>query len=33
MNGDWGELSEDDKEENELAIEFGDRILSVTKFP
>lgn len=33
MHGEWGDLSEDDKEANELAIEFGDRILSSYKFP
>lgn len=27
-HGDWGDLSEDDKKINELAIENGDRILS-----
>ena len=33
VTGDWGELSEDDRRENELSIEEGLRILSAYKLP
>jgi hypothetical protein len=33
VTGDWGELSEDDRRENELSIKEGFRILSVYKLP
>lgn len=32
-SGDWGDLSQDDKEENELALKEGFRILSAYKLP
>jgi hypothetical protein len=28
VHGDWGEVSEDDKKENEYALQHGDRMLS-----
>jgi len=28
QNGDWGEVSDDDKESNDEAVENGDRLLS-----
>ena len=28
MNGDWGEVPEEDKQENEFSVEHGFRILS-----
>ncbi|MBV9886896.1 MAG: hypothetical protein JO119_10155, partial [Acidobacteria bacterium] len=31
VTGDWGELSEDDRKENELSVEKGFRILSSYK--
>ena len=33
VTGDWGELSEDDRRENELSIKEGLRILSAYKLP
>jgi hypothetical protein len=33
VSGDWGELSEDDRRENELSIKEGFRILSAYKLP
>jgi hypothetical protein len=33
VTGDWGELSEDDRRENELSIQEGFRILSAYKLP
>ena len=33
VTGDWGELSEDDRLENELSIKEGLRILSAYKLP
>lgn len=33
VTGDWGDLSEDDKRENELSIKEGFRILSAYKLP
>jgi hypothetical protein len=31
-NGDWGDLGEEDKRENELALETDERIVSAYKF-
>jgi hypothetical protein len=31
-NGDWGDLDEEDKQENELALEQNERLLSAYKF-
>ena len=31
VTGDWGELSEDDRNENELSVKQGFRILSIYK--
>jgi hypothetical protein len=33
VTGDWGELSEDDKRENELSVAEGFRILSAYRLP
>lgn len=33
VSGDWGELSEDDRRENELSVEQGFRILSAYTLP
>lgn len=33
VTGDWGDLSEDDRQENELSINEGLRILSAYKLP
>jgi hypothetical protein len=33
MNGDWGDLDEEDKEANEEALKCGSRILSSYVFP
>lgn len=33
VTGDWGELSEDDRSENELSLKEGFRILSAYKLP
>lgn len=32
-SGDWGDLSEEDKEANEQAVKHGDRILSSYRLP
>jgi len=31
--GDWGELSEEDRQENELSVEQGFRVMSVYRLP
>ena len=33
VTGDWGELSEEDRQENELSVKEGFRILSAYKLP
>lgn len=33
VSGDWGELSQDDRQENELSIREGFRILSAYRLP
>ena len=33
VTGDWGELSEEDRRENELSVKEGFRILSAYKLP
>jgi hypothetical protein len=33
VNGDWGDLSEDDRRENELSVREGFRILSAYILP
>lgn len=33
LAGDWGDLSQEDKEENELSLKEGFRILSAYKLP
>jgi hypothetical protein len=33
VTGDWGELSDDDRRENELSVKEGFRILSAYKLP
>lgn len=33
VTGDWGDLCQEDKEENELAVKEGFRILSAYKLP
>jgi hypothetical protein len=33
VSGDWGELSQDDRQENDLSVKEGLRILSAYKLP
>jgi len=33
LNGDWGDMCEDDKEENEFSLKHGFRLLSAYKTP